>query len=257
MPLFGLRRGAKSPKQWHEKVATITGGTLPSPTTSHDHRFHLFPHAQLSIVTKDYLGRKKRSEAEQDALLIDLIQHHPCKEVAYAACLEHLSLETAQTLLETSFHVDTNTSHGLEHYLQAFVAAAEIVGLTKDRPFAQLLVLATHIVSNNVISPTVAQYLLTAWATGPPINTLLLIRARAFTRTVFQKIESELTKFKASFELGYIHRYTLDRAVEYSRVFATQTEQLEAIGSSINYWRSWVGSNTSHTFSVAQPSTSL
>ena len=257
MPLFGLRRGANSPKKWHEKVAAITGKALPSPTTSYDDRLHLFPYAQLSIVTKDYLGRKKRSEAEQDVLLIDLIQHHRCREVAYAACLEHLSLETAQKLLETSFHVDTSTSHGLERYLQAFVAAAEILGLVRDRPFAQALIFAVHAVSNNGVHPLGAQYLLTAWAVGSPVNAVLLVRAKAFTQSVFRQVESELAKFKASFELGSINRYTIDRAVKYSQALATHTEQLEAVDSSINYWRAWVGNSTSHIFFETQPSLML
>ena len=246
MPLFRQRRAAKSANKWHQKVAAITGGALPSPTTSHVHEFHLFPYAQLSIATKDYLGNKKRSEAEQDELLIDLIQHHPCKEVAYAACLEYLSSEAAQCLLDTSFQVDTHTFHGFEHYLQAFVAAAhckESLGLTQDRALAQWLIPSAYAVSNNGICPIIAQNLLTAWTVGPPVNTTLLVRARAFTKSVFQQIESELVKFKASLELGSIHQNHLDRVVDYSKVFATQTEQHETIGSYISYWRAWVGQN--------------
>ena len=246
MPLFGHRRAVKSASKWHESVnrhVSSAGDIRPAPTASAGSHLHLFPYSQLQAITKEHLGKKKRSEAEQDRILIDLIEEHPwSKAVAFAACVEHLSAGAVSDVLDSSFQVDLNTSSGLEQYLHAFVAAArwkESLGLAHDRNFALSLAPVVRTVSTQDIGPIVARDLLTTWNLGRPNNRLLLARTRAFTKLVFQQVGSELNAFQTQLTLGTINQTLCDRVVGYRNALATHNEVDESISSCISCWRGW------------------
>ena len=246
MPLFGHRRTVKPSSKWHDNVlwtVSTAGGVRPAPTAPAGAPFHLFPYTQLQAITKEHLGKKKRTEAEQDQLLIDLIQDHTgYKENAFAACVEHLSAGAVKDVLDSSFQVDLNTSNGLEQYLHAFVAAArwkESLGLAQDRNFALALAPVVHVVATRGIGPNVAQDLLTVWSYGAPSNRLLSLRARAFTQRIFQHVESELNAFKAQLMSGTINSALCDRALRYGNAFAANVGLDESILSHISCWRAW------------------
>ena len=242
MPLFGNRRAAKSASKWHDNVTGLVGdarpGTAPSPADD----FRLFPYAQLQVFTKDYLGKKPRPAAEQDELLIDLIAKHHRKEVAFAACAEHLSVGAVQHILETAFAVHHYTCDGLESYLHAFVAAAQYqpsLGLTQDRNFAVSLVTVVRTITSHGVIPRAVEDLVTAWSLGHPVNRLLLVRARALTKTVFQHVETELTTFKTQLGLGTVNQNLCDKVVSYSSTLSKCYEVDDSARSSISCWQGW------------------
>ena len=155
LPFFERRRALK----WHADVTAVAGDLRPAPTASSSGQFHLFPYAQLHAVTKEYLGKRTRSPSEQDKVLLELISKHPCKEVAFAACVDKLSLGTVEELLNSSFDVEINSLSGLNSYLHAFVAAAHIQELGfsgLDQELARTLVVVAKDVVNHEIQPATA-----------------------------------------------------------------------------------------------------
>lgn len=242
MAFISKRRAIKSANKWHENVNKTVGLVRPAPTVCSE-RIHVFPYAQLQAITKEYLGKKTRSQSEQDGLLIELINDHPCKEVAFAACAAHLSAFEAQRALYNYFRVNPNTLEGLEHYLQAFVAAAYCkpeLGLSGDRTFAEALVPTVQQVVDGEITPWVAKALAVVWDTGMPSNGQLLERARSLTRKVFQRVESDLKSFKTQLSLGIGSRDLFEKALGYRDVLSTAVHLDDSITSCISCMRGWL-----------------
>ena len=121
IPFFEHRRAWG----WQRRVTAVVGDLRPALEKSSDAQFQLFPYARLNVISKEYLGKRKLSQEYQDRLLLELIAKHPCKEVAFAACVEGLSAESVEFLPNRPFEVDIYSLSGFEAYLQALVAAAK------------------------------------------------------------------------------------------------------------------------------------
>lgn len=109
-----LERKRKS--KWHKQITATVREITPSEEALSDN-LAFFPYAQVHAFTKDYLGKRKRSQEEKDKALVDLIYAHPRKEVAFASCAEALSDHLVLELLGDLFPIDTVSLHGLETYL--------------------------------------------------------------------------------------------------------------------------------------------
>ena len=243
MPFFGISNAARSASNWHENVTGLVGHARPATSPLPGEDFRLFPYAQLQVFTKGYLGKKKRTEGEQDELLLDLIQKHDCKEVAFAACATHLSIGAVQHTLETAFAVDHHTFDGLESYLHAFVAAAQCqpsLDLIQDRNFAVSLAAVVRAVSSHGVTPRAVEDLITAWSLGHPVDRLLLVRARASTNTVFHHVETDLTAFKTQLRLGTVNWSLCDRVLGYSAVLSTAHELDDSATACISCRQGWI-----------------
>ena len=243
MPFFGISNAARSASNWHENVTGLVGHARPATSPLPGDDFGLFPYAQLQVFTKGYLGKKKRTEGEQDELLLDLIQKHDCKEVAFAACATHLSIGAVQHTLETAFAVDHHTFDGLESYLHAFVAACQCqpsLELIQDRNFAVSLATVVRAVSSHGVTPRAVEDLITAWSLGHPVDKLLLVRARALTNTVFHHVETDLTAFKTQLRLGTVNRSLCDRVIGYSAALSTAHELDDSATACISCRQGWI-----------------
>lgn len=102
--------------KWHKNITATVREIAPSEKAlSRD--VAAFPYAQVHAFTKDYLGKRKRSQIEKDKVLVDLIYGHPRKDVAFASCAEALSEPLVEQLLSELFPIETVTLNGLEAYL--------------------------------------------------------------------------------------------------------------------------------------------
>lgn len=238
----------RKPSKWHERVTTTVGDVRPAPTTLLDRASHLFPYAELQLITRDYLGSRKRSQVETDNLLLELIKDHPCKEVAFAACTEALSNGLAGQILNTTFNVDPDNLSGLASYLHAFVAAAqresETASSAKDNQrFASVSAAVTCHFVNQDVTPRTVGALFTAWIINAPTDRLLLSRAKLLTVKVCQQLRSELRTFLDETAQGFVTRHNLDLAVEYRTVLSLlriANHDLDSVASPVlSEWRAW------------------
>ncbi len=99
---------------WHKKISDTVGPRRPNDAD--------FPWIALRNHTGYYLKKKgKLSQIQVDERLITLIQKHPSKEVAVAACADRVSMRTIRNWLVNDVKVDNGTL-GFQEYLQVIVA---------------------------------------------------------------------------------------------------------------------------------------
>lgn len=233
MAVLERRRASK----WHKQVTSTVREISPSEALS-DGNVTLFPYAQVHAFTKEYLGKRKRSQIEKDKVLVDLINAHPRKEVAFASCADALSEFLVEELLNSIFHVDTVSLDGLEAYLQAFVAAAyskERLFLPSDRTLAASVISVARDVVNQQITPVTAQRLFSAWRNGAPFDRFLLCRIKLLTRNVCQRVSADLAKRNGP--AWWSHARDYEKAVSLLRT--TNAELEDILHSTFPAWQSW------------------
>ena len=213
--------------KWHKQVIATVREVSPSEVVS-DGRFALFPYAEVHAYTKQYLGKRRRSQIETDKVLIDLINSHPRREIAFASCADALSEVVVEGTLNSIFNVDQTSLEGLEAYLQAFIAAAyskerlflesvsllyispfrrhctncdgdcktikgRILRIWQDRTFATSMIFVARDAVNQQVTPMTAKTLFTAWGNTAPFDRFLLSRVKLLTRNVCQQIANQLS----------------------------------------------------------------
>lgn len=99
---------------WHKNISDTVGPRRPNDAD--------FPWIALRNHTGYYLKKKgKLSQTQVDERLITLIQKHPSKEVAVAACADRVSMRTIRNWLVNDVKVDNGTL-GFQEYLLVIVA---------------------------------------------------------------------------------------------------------------------------------------
>jgi len=186
MKIKGRQRDA-----WHKNVNDTAG--LRKPTDPD------FPWTALQNHTGYYLKKKgKSSQIQIDERLIALIQSHPSKEVAIAACAHSISVRAIRDLLANGLHVKPDGDFGLPEYFQVIVA--------------------TNHVNPGAVSDIEAQ-----WAR------CLVEHAAAggFPHTLGRQLENMLPLLSAPVAPGQLLRADItDLANDVCRDFATQLEHL-------------------------------
>lgn len=100
---------------WHKRINDTVG--LRRPTDAD------FPWIALQNHTGYYLKKKgKLSPTQIDERLFALIQNHPSKEAAFAACAHTMSVRTISDWLVNGSSVEPESSLGTQKYLQVIVA---------------------------------------------------------------------------------------------------------------------------------------
>lgn len=104
---------------WHKNINDTVGPRRPTDSD--------FPWNALQDHTRDYMKRKgKLSQIQVDAHLVALIQNHPSKEVAIAACADRISARIVKNLLVNDFKVEPDGALGIQEYLQGIVATVHV-----------------------------------------------------------------------------------------------------------------------------------
>ena len=250
---LGSRRTAKAKARWHEHV-TIVADTAPYAQSVHldyspdilfecsRHYQSPFPYAQLQVITQAFLGKKKWSASQQDELLIELILDHDRREVAFAACVKHLSTAAVLHLLHDAFDIHDNASDDLKSYLRAFIAAAEWkedLGWTKDGSFAEQMITTLQEGFIPGDWPRAVELLIELWRLDTPTSKVLLARARALTKCILQWVDNDLANFKSQLASRTIQWTLCSRVLEYNSVFAANIEIDETIASCISCYQGW------------------
>ena len=194
-------------------------------------------------MTKEYLGRRPRSQAEIDQRLKTLIANHVFKDVAFAACAVELSTAAVEELLFASFKVDANNLYGLEGYLQAVVVLAHCKNgyySPKDGLFATALVpVVRDAVSSRVVRPATVNGLFSACTDGAPEDALLLSRTNLLTQRVCHLLDSTLAEFASRFQWQRAFEYHegLSRLSIAAERFDTSLER--CLDAHFATWRGW------------------
>lgn len=101
---------------WHKDINDTVGSRRPTDAD--------FPWVALQNHTGYYIRKKgKLSEGQLEERLLLLIQNHPSKEVAIAACVDKLSARAVRKLLINDFKVEPDGALSTQEYLQIIVAA--------------------------------------------------------------------------------------------------------------------------------------
>lgn len=104
---------------WHKKINDTVG---PRKLTDAD-----FPWTALQNHTGYYMKKKgKLSQTQIDERLLALIQKHPSKDVAIAACAHVISARSIRNLLVNDHGVEHDSAFGLQDYLQVIVATNHV-----------------------------------------------------------------------------------------------------------------------------------
>ncbi|KAL9067663.1 MAG: hypothetical protein Q9161_006745 [Pseudevernia consocians] len=100
---------------WHKNINDTVGPRRPTDTD--------FPWLALRNHTGYYIKKKgKLSQIQIDERLLALIQSHPSKEVAIAACADKLSTRVIRNLLVNDLKVEPDGTLAVQEYLQVILA---------------------------------------------------------------------------------------------------------------------------------------
>ncbi|KAF7507279.1 hypothetical protein GJ744_010713 [Endocarpon pusillum] len=101
---------------WHKNINVAAGSGKPTDVD--------FPWIKLQNHTGYYLKKKGfLPQCQTDERLLDLIRNHSSKEVAIAACAQHISTPALRNLVVNELKVEPNGAFGLHEYSQAIVAS--------------------------------------------------------------------------------------------------------------------------------------
>jgi hypothetical protein len=207
MERFGLRKSSG----WHQQITATAAGRRPvvGPALNGE-----FPWNQLQRHTDQYLKRKgKLTPQERDVSLMALIENHPTKDIAIAACAHAMSLQAVRSLLRGP-DIHSGSYRGPYSQLQAIVAVNYINPDAVSEPEAQSAVaLMPFIVPSTTTNdrcdyPAAAvKTVLTLLIAGVPTDSLLhshiyLLARRAGTDLATQlealKLDSQWSRARAA-----------------------------------------------------------
>ena len=104
---------------WHKNINDTVRGRRPTDAD--------FPWIALQNQTGYYMKKKtKLSTTQVDERLLALIQNHPSKAVAIAACADRISTEVIRNLLVKDFEIEPDDPLNNEEYLQVIVATKHV-----------------------------------------------------------------------------------------------------------------------------------
>ena len=104
---------------WHKKINDTVGRRKPTDAD--------FPWTALQNHTEYYMKKKgKLSQTQIDECLLALIQKHPSKKVAIAACAHVISVRSIRNLLVNDLGVKLDSAFELQDHLQVIVATHHV-----------------------------------------------------------------------------------------------------------------------------------
>lgn len=117
--MFGMKIKGRESDAWHKKINDTVGPRKPTDAD--------FPWTALQNHTGYYMKKKgKLSQTQIDERLLALIQKHPSKEVAIAACAHVISTRSIRNLLVNDHRVELDSTFELQDYLQVIVATNHV-----------------------------------------------------------------------------------------------------------------------------------
>ncbi|KAI5365805.1 hypothetical protein Slin14017_G034450 [Septoria linicola] len=196
LPLTDRRRADK----WHKDIDQIAHGHVPSWNIigiDADLQPANFPWAHLQGCTDSYLGRKQRTEQEQDTLLAGLIESHGNKIIAFAACAHALSA-SAHELLLAHFAEDIVDN---SKCCQAYIAAKRVLNdkvAPGDARWASVLVVVKQLPYTLSMSSARTELVLRhASEIGVPSDLHLRFRTRGLVHEELEHLRSTVQAYQS------------------------------------------------------------
>lgn len=219
-------------KAWHNKIDALVGVKKPTDPS--------FPWDRLNEVTEEYLKNKGDLKSDVDACLLNLIEEHPAKVVAIAACAYRMSETALRALLPLSGSKNQllGASGSLETLLAIIVISHVKPGTltsTKAQRARYLLSRMQH--GSSLITPGQQfEQIFTLFASHVHSSLLLQNEINEATHDVSKGFAEQLDGMVANSQWENAHRMVRWMP---SAILSTQPQVLDLLHTCLPNWRSW------------------